>query len=143
MGYSIGRRARAMNMPEFCRKVVAECWLGHGMDGEDIQDLALKHGLLVETVFNPKIHSSDWDNEAGDKWFTLSPEFCAALGPKPWTAPTNDEIKEMQLSLEQIGNGCDEDAEAMVYALVSVVRQLLENMIEKEPANDHFPQIIS
>ncbi len=46
---------------------------GHDYDGSDIQDLAVKHGLLVRVPYDPEKHTlPDWlegEVEPGDNYF--------------------------------------------------------------------------
>ena len=58
------------NWEAFGREIM-EAWPEGGVDGFALQDLAVKHRVLVETKFNPAIHSNDWDDfaEPGDLWF--------------------------------------------------------------------------
>jgi hypothetical protein len=60
------------------------------MDGESIQATALKHGLLVETTFDPqKHHAGDVDIDPGEPWYVMSPALLAspvAVAPAAETA---------------------------------------------------------
>jgi len=52
---------------------------GCDLDGASIQDKAVECGILRQTKFDPKKHSSRvnaWDYaEPGDEWFVFSPSF--------------------------------------------------------------------
>jgi len=56
-------------------KTIAE--LGSSIvDGFDIEELAVKHGILYETKFDPNIHVDEYDIlEPGDPWFEYTDEF--------------------------------------------------------------------
>lgn len=47
---------------------------GGTMDGDDIQELAVKHGLLIRVEFDPKKHDGEGAEycEPGDPWYTFS-----------------------------------------------------------------------
>ena len=64
----------------FGRAIMA-CW-PHDVDGGELQDLGVKHKLLVEVEggYNPAIHGEDhwYDPVAGDQWFV--PNFKPATG---------------------------------------------------------------
>lgn len=60
-------------------KVALDClWDGYDLEGSDIQDAALQHGLIVQTAFDPNIHSDRHGVgvNPGDEWFV----------PAPWLA---------------------------------------------------------
>jgi hypothetical protein len=74
-----------MDIAAFAKTLIGYAFEGSGADGGNIQDLAVKHGLLVETTYDPKEHGTDalWCSEPGDPWFVYSPEFKAFLGERP------------------------------------------------------------
>ena len=55
---------------------------GGDVDGFDLQDSALKFGILVETKYDPALHGEGEDAEPGDPWYVFSPQFEAALDRK-------------------------------------------------------------
>ena len=54
----------------FAREVLSH-WPDEGIDGFDLQDLGVKHGLLRETTYDPDLHGEDRFGvaEKGDPWF--------------------------------------------------------------------------
>lgn len=101
--YNVVARAFETNAAEHMLKAAAECtrlqeevkglagfataaldclWDGYAMDGSDIQDAALQHGLIVQTTFDPNIHSDRHGvgAEDGDKWFVPAPWLVALQG---------------------------------------------------------------
>lgn len=73
--------AAKKGLTEFARHVIREmCFEGSQYDGDDIQDLAVEHGLLIETTYSRAKHGpNEVDAEDGDRWFVFSP----LLGGKP------------------------------------------------------------
>ena len=72
--------ARERGMREFAKHIIRTYAWGVGgcgePDGGDVQDMAIKYGLLVATAYDPEKHGpNDCDLEKGDQWF----EFSAAL----------------------------------------------------------------
>ena len=56
----------------FARTVIAALWEGAGgdIDGGEVQEAAVKSGLIVETVATAEdLAGSDYLGEAGDPWF--------------------------------------------------------------------------
>ncbi len=50
-------------------------WKYGGLDGADIQDMALRHGLITETKYDPAIHGpNDVDVQPGQPWFLFVDE---------------------------------------------------------------------
>lgn len=60
-------------LADFVKEIIQIGFTGSGMDGGQIQDLAVEHGLLVETTFDPERHE-DFEGyaEKGDQWFEYS-----------------------------------------------------------------------
>lgn len=53
---------------------------GCDLDGGDVQDKALRLGLISPTVFDPDIHKDPNETaEKGDTWYEFSDEFKAAV----------------------------------------------------------------
>lgn len=49
------------------------------LDGCEVQDTMVKHGLLVETKFDPEKHVDEYgDAEEGDPWYEVALELRAA-----------------------------------------------------------------
>lgn len=45
---------------------------GHDLDGCEIQEMALKCGIIKETRYDPAVHGeSNCDAQPGDSWFVL------------------------------------------------------------------------
>lgn len=70
-----------LKLAEFVSWVVkTNCWEYRDLDGGDVQDMAVKCGILTETTYDPEKHGeSEWDNEPGDPWYVFSDEFKNAL----------------------------------------------------------------
>ena len=74
-----------MKLKDFIKYCVEEsafqgCDLdGCDRNGWDVQDYAVKCGILVEVPYDPAKHGDDHDiePEPGDPWFEFSPEFKA------------------------------------------------------------------
>lgn len=62
-------------LARFARAVLRFLWDGCDLDGGDIQHLALKHGLIGRTRFDPAKHSDHLGVGAvpGDEWFVEQP----------------------------------------------------------------------
>lgn len=58
------------NWEAFGREIM-EAWPEGGVDGFDLENIAVKHRVLVETTYNPAKHRKDNDYGAkpGDPWF--------------------------------------------------------------------------
>lgn len=69
MTLSTGQRAAA-----FAADILRDSFAGHSFDGGDVQELAIKHGLLVKVAFDPKKHSGEFDDycEPGDPWYEFT-----------------------------------------------------------------------
>ncbi len=53
---------------------------GNDFDGDSIQHVGVRLGLLIETVFDPKKHNANGvDIEAGDKWYQIAPDVLALM----------------------------------------------------------------
>ena len=59
-----------VNFEGFAREILS-AWPEGGIDGFDMQDLAVKYGLLRETTYDPEKHGDDLYgcSEKGDPWF--------------------------------------------------------------------------
>ena len=57
------------NWESFGREIM-EAW-PDGVDGLDLQDIAVRHMVVVETTYDPAKHGADGDYGAqpGDPWF--------------------------------------------------------------------------
>lgn len=62
----------------FAKVALDSLWDGSDLDGSEIQDAALQHGLIVQTTFDPNAHTDRHGVGAhpGDEWFV----------PAPWLA---------------------------------------------------------
>lgn len=71
-----------MKLAEFAQWVLtSSCFDGCDLDGGDIQNMAVKFGLIVETQYDPEEHGEDTicDIAPGDPWYVFSDEMQAAL----------------------------------------------------------------
>lgn len=61
------------NYKEFAKWAIREgSWKYGGLDGFDIQDMALKHGLMREEKYDPETHGpNDFGVERGAAWFVF------------------------------------------------------------------------
>ena len=80
-------KASNMNLAEFARECIQTAFEGYDLSGGDIQELAIKHGLIHQVAFDPARHH-DPDNltKEGDVWFNHTDGFTAALAAtaRPW-----------------------------------------------------------
>lgn len=71
----------------FFKDITGLLWDGAvEIDAQDVQDIALKHGLIVKTEFDPETHTDHLGigMEAGDEWFETAPSIKSALaGARP------------------------------------------------------------
>ena len=97
---AVEERAR---LARFADVALRALWDGHDFDAEDIQDAALKHGLIRATVFNPNIHIDHLGvgAEAGDEWFVPS-EWVEALFTHP---PPDKEAEPEPVALDTYDAG--------------------------------------
>ena len=60
------------NWEAFGREIM-EAWPEGGVDGLDLQDIAVRHGVLRETAYDFKAHGKeghyDWGLQEGDVYF--------------------------------------------------------------------------
>lgn len=55
------------NLIAFAKAIIRAGWEGSSVDGDVIQELGVKHGLLAKTTYDPKRHGpNDVDAEPGD-----------------------------------------------------------------------------
>lgn len=59
-------------MARFVREVMLNSWEGCDLDGGEAQDLALKHGLIRPTVYDPVKHGAIGEAEPGDEIYVFS-----------------------------------------------------------------------
>lgn len=60
-------------LADFANSVIQTAFEGGSLDGGEIQELAVEHGLLIETTFDPKKHTDlEGCAEKGDPWFVPS-----------------------------------------------------------------------
>ena len=65
---------------DFAEFIIRGSWDGKDVDGGEIQDLAVEHGLLIETKYDPEKHGpNNYDLEPGDPYLIFTDEFKAAL----------------------------------------------------------------
>ncbi|MDQ0135726.1 hypothetical protein J2T08_003647 [Neorhizobium galegae] len=78
---------------EFAKEVIHVAFEGGSLDGGDIQEMALKHGLIAEERFDPKIHKDTFGNDAapGDQWFVFAGPLASDFpNPLAHMEPTHD-----------------------------------------------------
>jgi len=73
-----------MKLAAFAEEIVRGTWEGYGWDGADIQELAISHGLIVKTQYDPEKHGPNTKPnneylEPGDPYYIFSDEFKVAL----------------------------------------------------------------
>lgn len=58
-------------LARFAREVLGALWEGYDLDGGEIQNLGLKHGLIREVAFHPARHTDHLGVGAavGDPWY--------------------------------------------------------------------------
>jgi hypothetical protein len=64
-----------MNEPlmEFLEFALAASWDGCDLSGGEIQDEALRLGLIIEVPYDPEIHGeNDCDVKPGDPWYVIA-----------------------------------------------------------------------
>jgi hypothetical protein len=65
----------AEKIKEFAKWCIREsCFDGCDLDGGSVQDKAVELGLLIETLYDPKIHLSDPEFEQGDRYYVFADE---------------------------------------------------------------------
>lgn len=63
----------------FIGELMSMAWEGD-VDSCDVQDLALRHGVTVETLFHREEHDDGGLGvEEGDTWYVLAPEIAAIV----------------------------------------------------------------
>ena len=68
-----------MNLSAFARWAVMNGpFQGCDLDGSQIQDEAVRYGIIEETVYDQEIHG-DANCEVGDKYFVFTEDFKNAL----------------------------------------------------------------
>lgn len=57
----------------FARHIMKDWPEGYDIDGMDLQEMAIKHGILVEIEggFDPEKHDCPYGSEKGDPWYQL------------------------------------------------------------------------
>lgn len=69
-----------MQLAEFARWAIQEGpFEGCHLDGADVQEKAVKFGLLERTTYDPAIHGESDVAESGDEWFVFTDAFKTAL----------------------------------------------------------------
>lgn len=56
----------------FAREIIEPAFDGMDVDGGTIQSLALTHGLLSQTTYDPEKHGPSMEAEPGDEWYVLA-----------------------------------------------------------------------
>ncbi len=62
----------AKSLAAFAREIIEFAFDGMDVDGGTIQSLALTHGLLSKTTYDPKKHGPSMEAEPGDDWYVLA-----------------------------------------------------------------------
>lgn len=60
------------SLAAFAREIIEFAFDGMDVDGGTIQSLALTHGLLSKTAYDPKKHGPSMEAEPGDEWYVLA-----------------------------------------------------------------------
>jgi len=69
-----------MNLVQFVKECVSYAWEGMNMDGGEIEELAVRCGVISQTKFDPSKHVDHTGySEPGDPWFEYTDEFKSAL----------------------------------------------------------------
>lgn len=70
-----------LQLANFVKWVIHDgCFDGCDLDGGDIQDRAIKAGILVEEKYDPNKHGpNEYDIAPGEEFYVLSDEFKSAL----------------------------------------------------------------
>ena len=68
-------------LAEFAAWAVLEgAWTGSDLEGGEIQDKAVKLGLIVKVSYDPEVHGeSEFDFMPGDDWYVWSEEMKSLL----------------------------------------------------------------
>lgn len=53
----------------FAHDIIAGSFDGSAFEGCEIQDIAVKHGILKQVAYDPKAHGRSDELEPGDPWF--------------------------------------------------------------------------
>jgi hypothetical protein len=87
-------RLRLERTEAFTRAILLSLWGGEDLDGGDIQELGLKHGVIRRTTFDPTRHTDHLGvgAEPGDEWFETA---LSALPSPP--EPKARELKDEAL----------------------------------------------
>lgn len=62
------------NLFHFAKEVIQVAFDGGSLDGGEIQEMAVKHGLLVEESYDPEKHGEDrlGEFEEGDQYYVYA-----------------------------------------------------------------------
>lgn len=72
---------QARNVMNFVVECIEAAYDGEDFDGEEIKELAIKYGLLIETEFDPGKHvDPEGEVEEGDPWFVKA-DFLKGIKP--------------------------------------------------------------
>ena len=63
---------RKHQLAEFARWCIEQCFMGHDLDGGDVQAKAAQLGLLTETKYDPAIHGENDYADPGAQWFVFA-----------------------------------------------------------------------
>lgn len=66
----------------FARWAIECAFDGQDADGADIQAVALHHGLLSKSPYDPEKHGPTFEAEPGDDWYTLAGPLALPLQPE-------------------------------------------------------------
>jgi hypothetical protein len=57
----------------FITDVMLKSWEGYDVEGDTLQELGLKHGVLVQVPYDPAKHGeSEFEVEPGEPWYVLA-----------------------------------------------------------------------
>lgn len=67
------------NFEAFCKHIFKDFPELSSLDGFDIQDLGVEHGLLLKTKYDPAVHGEcEYGSEKGDDWYVTNFNFPTA-----------------------------------------------------------------
>lgn len=74
----------------FARDALRNFW---EQDGPEMQEMGVKHGLLIETKYDPAVHGeTDCDAKPGDEWFVFADWLRKPVTIMPPPTPASDDL---------------------------------------------------